>query len=86
MEKKLENKVLLRRMVANFPLRSNYADIVAKRLSKKPGSRVTKAMVYQSVTGKTYNPVIAWTIAVLFRFYRMRDHNLNKALKKLVAA
>jgi hypothetical protein len=83
-EMKSRNKTLLRQLTEDFPKDFSYADRVVKRLEKKHIT-VSRQMVYQTVSGNSYNQEIAWTIAVLYRGYRMQERKLNQALEALVA-
>lgn len=77
-----QNKVLIRELVKKFPKKIKYAERISQHLERK-GYRISEAMVYQTATGTSYNPLIAWKIAVLFRAYRMQDASLNRTLTKL---
>lgn len=77
-----QNKVLIRGLVKRFPKKMKYAERISQHLERK-GFKISEAMVYQTATGASYNPLIAWKIAVLFRAYRMQDARLNRTLTKL---
>jgi len=77
-----QNKVLIRGLVKQFPKKIKYAERISQHLERK-GFKISEAMVYQTATGASYNPLIAWKIAVLFRAYRMQDTRLNRTLTNL---
>lgn len=79
-----QNKLLIRGLVRQFPKKVRYAERISLHLERK-GFKISEAMVYQTATGASYNPLIAWKIAVLFRAYRMQDARLNRTLLKLSA-
>ena len=77
-----QNKLLLRGLVRQFPKKIRYAERISQHLERK-GVKISEAMVYQTATGTSYNPLIAWKIAVLYRACRMQDAKLNRTLLKL---
>lgn len=82
---RVQNKLILRELVKEFPKDFSYAERVVARLEKK-GIVVSRQMVYQTVAGNSYNGQIAYTVAVLFRGYRMQNQKLNRVLNYLIKA
>lgn len=85
-----ENKALLKVLIDDFDRPFKYAERVVRRLAKGkvgrktvPVVKVTKAMVYQNVSGNSYSPEIAHTIILLARAKRISDVRINKQLKRL---
>jgi hypothetical protein len=81
-ETRAKNKVMLATLTMGFPRQLKYAETIAERLTKK-GYRTTDNMVYQTVTGNSYNPRIAWQVMVLARAMRMHDAIINRELEAL---
>lgn len=87
-----QNKLLLRGIVRQLPKKIKYAERIVQHLQRqarrqgKTDYKITVQMVYQTATGTSYNPLIAYKIAVLYRAYRIANVRINKTLRQLTPA
>ena len=88
-----QNKALLKELVEDFDRSFKYADRVVARLATEKKNRhgqvikkpvcVTKAMVYQNVSGTCYNSDVVHTIIVLRRAKNLSDIRENRLLTQI---
>ncbi len=80
-----QNKELVKKIVERFPRGTRYAQHVAEHLQRN-GHKVTPAMVSQTASGGTYNPLIIQGIIEFNELYNEGNAKLNKSLKQAIEA
>lgn len=76
---KEQNKSRLRQIMTDMPDRSGYAAKVVNLLAEK-GMTVTLAMVYQTVSGRSYNLHIIDAIATVYESLLESEQKVNQRL------